>query len=218
MVVVEIRSGHIRRFSRLGIGAFVLLVAPRVVRRRPPRPDVTILVVSRTDSINFLAVDPLLDDLAVRIRAVTSKSAPCSGAWCSGQPVVPPVPAGARDWRVDSWAWNAWDSIVFEPSFSFFPADSRVPTPRRCAAAAFSTRPASHRPSKLDQRALRVGSLDPYRGLCRGRTDSTSAGAWLPSRADSNAVHLRRLERILIVAHVRSSRVIFALSISARPP
>ena len=123
--MVEMRSGDIRRHLRLGIGAFVLLVlhgfrAPEAAQAGCNHP-----VVSRADSVqSFAEVDRLLDDLNSRSQPPPASQRPCSGAWCSGQPVVPPVPAGARDWRAESWAWTAWGSIAFPPSlFSLLPAD-----------------------------------------------------------------------------------------------
>jgi hypothetical protein len=125
--VVEMRSGHIRRLSRLGIGALVLLVFHEFCAPGAARAGCNHLVVSRTDAIQFSSlVDPLLDDLAARPERSPASPRSCTGAWCSGQPVVPPVPAGARDWRVESWAWNACGSVVFPPSFSFLPVDCPV--------------------------------------------------------------------------------------------
>jgi len=126
--VVGIRSGYMRRISRLGIGALVLVVLHGSCAPVTAWAGCNHLVVSRTDSIQLSSlVEPLLDDLGGRPQPSPVSPGPCTGAWCSGQPVVPPVPAGARDWRADSWAWSAWDSIVFTASFSFMPAACSVP-------------------------------------------------------------------------------------------
>jgi hypothetical protein len=126
--VVELRSSYISRLWRLGIGAFLLLALHGFYASATAQAGCNHLVVSRTDTTQRSSlIDPLPDDLAVRPQPLPASSRPCSGAWCSGQPVVPPVPAGARDWRVDSWAWNAWESIAFTPSFSFVLGGFSVP-------------------------------------------------------------------------------------------
>jgi hypothetical protein len=126
--VVEIRSGYVSRIRRLGIGAFVLFVLHGLCAPVTAQAGCNHLVVSPTDTTQLASlIDPMLDDLAGGHQPGPASPRPCSGAWCTGQPIVPPIPAGARDWRVDSWAWNAWESIVFTPSFSFVPTRSAVP-------------------------------------------------------------------------------------------
>ena len=122
LVVVEIRSTYHHRLWRLGTGTFLLLVLGGLCAPATTLAGCNHRVVSRTDTIQMqTAVDAFLYDIAERPLPSPKSPRPCSGAWCSGQPVVPPVPAGERDWQADSWAWNAWGSIVFVPSFSRLP-------------------------------------------------------------------------------------------------
>ena len=66
------------------------------------------LVTSRTDRHGSSALtESLLYDLAAPSvpLPIPSGPRPCSGAFCSGQPAVPAVPAGVTDGRIVSWAW-----------------------------------------------------------------------------------------------------------------
>jgi hypothetical protein len=68
------------------------------------------LVTSRNDPGRLASlVESLMRDLAGPSDPLpTSPSRPrCSGAWCSGQPAIPPVPPGTFEGRLGSWAWCA---------------------------------------------------------------------------------------------------------------
>jgi hypothetical protein len=68
------------------------------------------LVTSRLDAARRASLDgSLVRDLAGPSNPLPPPSPhrPCSGAWCSGQPAVPPVAPGTFDGRLGSWAWHA---------------------------------------------------------------------------------------------------------------
>jgi hypothetical protein len=48
------------------------------------------------------------DSLAKPVEQIPSTPVrkPCSGAWCTGQPGIPVVPAGVFESPISSWAWS----------------------------------------------------------------------------------------------------------------
>jgi hypothetical protein len=64
-------------------------------------------VIPQTDPGSLVTLfTPLMHDLSGRSQAPSAPAdpRPCSGAFCSGQPAVPAVPAQVLDGVLDSWA------------------------------------------------------------------------------------------------------------------
>jgi hypothetical protein len=92
-------------FHRAGAVAALLalaLFAPPVARA-----GCSHFVTSRTDPGRLFApIEPLMQDLSRRSEAPRGPAdpRPCSGAFCSGQPAVPAVPAGVFGGVLNAWA------------------------------------------------------------------------------------------------------------------
>jgi hypothetical protein len=104
------RFSSIKQLVSLPAGAVGLLLA--LVLLAPPGAEGSCshLVKSRTDSGRLSSlIDPLVHDLAGESAGIPTPvpPCPCSGAFCSGQPAIPAVPAGFFDGRIDSWALYA---------------------------------------------------------------------------------------------------------------
>jgi hypothetical protein len=128
--VAQIRLSCYKRLWQAGTGAFLLFVVQGLCAPATAQAGCNHRVVSRTDTTQLQPlVDSFLDDVAERPQPLPKSPRPCSGAWCSGQPVVPPVSAGVHDWRIESWAWNARGSIVLRPSCSLFPVSGTLTHP-----------------------------------------------------------------------------------------
>ena len=104
------RSFSFRRlvFTRAGVVRSLLVLA--LFAPRAAEAGCSHLVTSRLDSVGFLStLGQSIDDGAGQYQELPAPALPrpCSGAFCSGQPAAPAVPAGALNVELDSWAWNA---------------------------------------------------------------------------------------------------------------
>jgi hypothetical protein len=117
------RSGKPKPLARLGTGVFMLLVFQ--VLSAPVWAGCGHPVTSRTDRSRLPSlIDPLIDDLGGRTDPIQAPPRPCTGAWCSGQPGTPAVPAGTYDLVMQPWAlWNL-DAVLFPASSSFTSLES----------------------------------------------------------------------------------------------
>jgi hypothetical protein len=115
------RSRFFKRLARLGTGAFVLLVFQLVCAPGFAWADCNHWFVSRTDPGRLpLLVEPWMDELAGRTtEPFQIPPRPCNGAWCSGQPATPAVPAETFDWGMESWAWWACEQAPLATASSF---------------------------------------------------------------------------------------------------
>ena len=99
-----------------------MLLALGLLAPSAARAGCSHLVTSRDDAARHTSLDgSLVRDLAGPSSPLPSPSPPrpCSGAWCSGQPAVPPVPPGTFDGHLGSWAWHApgLDDDSTDPSY-----------------------------------------------------------------------------------------------------
>jgi hypothetical protein len=96
-------------------------------------------VTTRTDAGRFVSLVTSLNlDLAGQSQSqqlpVPLPKSPCSGAWCSGQPATPAVPAWVFDRVLDSWSWCPSASFLSaaRPSFLFFEMTTLLPIHQGC--------------------------------------------------------------------------------------
>jgi hypothetical protein len=116
----------------LPAGAVVSLVALVVIAPPGAEGGCSHLVTSRTDQARISSlVDPLIRDLSGRSDPlpIPRPPRPCSGAWCSGQPATPVVPAGQFDGPSESWAWCSSAPGSALAGRSFLPSATTAPRP-----------------------------------------------------------------------------------------
>jgi hypothetical protein len=126
------RLVYLERLARFGIGALVLLLAQGFCAPGTAWAGCGHLVTSESDIARQRSLlSPLLDDLAGRSdgNSMPQPARTCSGAFCSGQPATPAVPAGTFDRPVDSWAWCASDLGISSGSCSIVFAESSAAHP-----------------------------------------------------------------------------------------
>jgi hypothetical protein len=112
-------------------GAITTLLALGLLAPTDARASCSHLVTWRNDPTRLSSlIEPLLHDLAGPADPTPARR-PCSGAWCSGQPAIPPVPSGAFEGRIGSWAWHApaAEDVAVDPSF--LAPESPAPRPLR---------------------------------------------------------------------------------------
>jgi hypothetical protein len=98
----------LRRLVLMPAAASLSLLAALLLPPSTARAGCAHLVTSRTDPLAFSSlVDPLILAGGGHSEPLPAAPVPCSGAWCSEQPAVPAVPAGALDLPGDSWVWCA---------------------------------------------------------------------------------------------------------------
>jgi hypothetical protein len=120
VAVAAMRSGYFKRLAQFGTGAVVLLVFQCVCAPGLARAGCNHLVASRTDPGQLPSlIEPLMDELGRRTVPFQAPPLPCTGAWCSGQPPTPAVPAGVYDWDMESWAWWTSDQCPVATPSSF---------------------------------------------------------------------------------------------------
>jgi hypothetical protein len=117
------RSGYIQQLARFATGALTLLLVQGFCVQRSAWAGCGHLTVSHSDPGQLRSIlDTLLDEVAGPLsdkKPLPERSRPCSGAFCSGQPGTPAVPAGAFDRQGDSWAWCANHSGTLPTLYSF---------------------------------------------------------------------------------------------------
>jgi hypothetical protein len=132
-----IRSLGAKRPAQIATGAIALVVAYGMCAPGSAHGGCNHLVNSRSDSARHETIDRLSRDLAGQPQNAPIAPRPCSGAFCTGQPGTPAVPASAFDGTVDSWAWCAWNpTVVLTPS-SFLAIQPGTPEPTRRASGVF---------------------------------------------------------------------------------
>jgi hypothetical protein len=127
-ILVHMARGHFKLLARLGTGVFMLVVVQNVCAPVSAWAGCSHLVSSRADSGRPPSViDSLVHNLAGRNEPAQAPLRPCTGAWCSGQPATPAVPASEFNWGGESWAWwfpgplSADTSSIFGfPALSIF--------------------------------------------------------------------------------------------------
>ena len=122
--------GYFQRLVRMCAGALVVLVAQGFCAPSSAQAGCGHNVVFRNDGERSQSIlDLMLDDLVGPIdgNPVSPPARPCSGAFCSGQPATPAVPAGAFDLQADSWAWCAAGSGTISGPDAFFFARPSAP-------------------------------------------------------------------------------------------
>ena len=130
------RSGDFKPLARMGTGAFMVLVFQCLCRcvglgrLQPPRHFAN---RSRKNAV----ADRSLDRDFRAIKPYEAPPRPCTGAWCSGQPATPAVPAGVFDWGIETWVW--WASVTGPvPTVRFFASPSSlVLHPTHCGSGVF---------------------------------------------------------------------------------
>ncbi len=78
----------------------------------------------------------------IRAASRACGPAPCSGAFCSGQPAAPAVPAGVTDGRIVSWVWCSELTPPASTATSFLSLETSDPQPMYRFIAVF--RPPRH--------------------------------------------------------------------------
>ncbi len=115
------RSARFQRPVSLLAGAVLALLASALLAPPAVEGGCSHLVTSRTSPGQLATrIEPLLGDVSDRTDPLPGPlPRPCSGAWCSGQPAAPAVPAGVSQSRTDSWAWcqPIADPTSGDPSF-----------------------------------------------------------------------------------------------------
>jgi hypothetical protein len=125
-ILVHMARGHFNPLARLGTGVFMLFVVQNVCAPVSAWAGCSHLVSSRADSGRPPSViDSLVHNLAERNEPAQAPPRPCTGAWCSGQPATPAVPASEFNWGGESWAWWVPGPLSADTSSIFgFPAPS----------------------------------------------------------------------------------------------
>ena len=104
--MTSLRSPSPRFSLPTGIAAAILAMA--LFAPTAAEAGCSHLVTSRADAAGRDAlVEPLVRDLG-DMGGGGSGSAPrrpCTGAWCTGQPAVPPAAPGVFEVHLGSWAW-----------------------------------------------------------------------------------------------------------------
>ncbi len=88
----------------------MLLLASSLLAPSAAEAGCSHLVTSRLDvGRSSSLIDLLIHDLAGESSGspIPVLPRPCSGAFCSGQPAAPVLPAGISDGRLVTWAWHA---------------------------------------------------------------------------------------------------------------
>ncbi len=132
------RSGDFKPLARMGTGAFMVLVFQCLCAPVSAWAGCNHLVISRTDPARSPSlIDPLIGDFAGQSEPYEAPPRPCTGAWCSGQPATPAVPAGVFDWGIETWVW--WASVTGPvPTVRFFASPSSlVLHPTHCGSGVF---------------------------------------------------------------------------------
>jgi hypothetical protein len=140
VAAAEMRSGHFRRLARLGAVALLLMAVHSFCSPASVWAGCNHLVTSRTDLARLPSfIEPLIDDLARGSEpfSVPGPAPRCSGAWCSGQPATPPVPSGAFEGLVDSWAWCTAALVSSVAASSFISTGSLALVPAHCGSTVF---------------------------------------------------------------------------------
>jgi hypothetical protein len=133
------RLGFFKRLARLGTGTFVLLVFQLYCAPGLAWAGCNHWAVSRPDPerLPFL-VEAWMNELAGRTtEPVQTPPRPCNGAWCSGQPATPAVPAVTFDWGMESWAWWACEQLPLAMASSFTQLRSILLHPLHRGSAVF---------------------------------------------------------------------------------
>jgi hypothetical protein len=136
--MIEMKTRKFKPLARLGNGVFMLLAV--IVSSAPVSvwAGCSHLVASRTEARRLPSlIDPLMDDLSGRADPLQAPQRPCTGAWCSGQPATPTVPAGVFDWGLGSWAWWTSNSGTDSTSSSSTTVEIRLFHPLYCGNAVF---------------------------------------------------------------------------------
>jgi hypothetical protein len=137
-IMVRMRSGYFKPLARIGIGAFMLLVVQCLCAPASAWAGCNHLVISRTDAARMPSlIDHLMGDFAGQREPLQTPPPPCTGAWCSGQPATPAVPAGVLDWGIESWVWWAPVAGSVPTARSFASPSSLVLHPAHCGSAVF---------------------------------------------------------------------------------
>ena len=108
---------------------------------------------------------------------------PCSGAFCSGQPAAPAVPAGVADARVGSWAWCPAIPGSAATGASFLSLETNDPRPLHRWIAVFRPPRLSHRLDERVQRRPGTGVLP--RSIPAGSRAAGSVARGRSPRADT---------------------------------
>jgi hypothetical protein len=126
LILVHMARGHFNPLARLGTGVFMLFVVQGVCAPVSAWAGCGHPVNSRADAGRSASLfDSLIRDLAGRNEPAQAPPRPCTGAWCSGQPATPAVPASVFDWGAESWAWWVPGPLSVDTSPNFgFPAPS----------------------------------------------------------------------------------------------
>ena len=103
--VASMRSRDFKLLTRCGTGVFFVLVVQGLCAPGSVWAGCNHLVTSRTDPGRLPSlIEPLVNERAASNKPSRAPAQPCTGAWCSGQPATPSVPAGVFDWGLESWA------------------------------------------------------------------------------------------------------------------
>jgi hypothetical protein len=118
-----LKPGYFQQLARFASGALALLLVQGFCAQRSAWAGCSHVAVSQNDPGQVPSIlDTLLNDVAGPSsdrNPLPERSRPCSGAFCSGQPGTPAVPAGAFDRQGDSWAWCANHSGTLPTLYSF---------------------------------------------------------------------------------------------------
>jgi hypothetical protein len=112
-------------------GAATALLALGLLAPTVAKAGCSHLVTSRYEAERLASLaGSLVRDLAVPSDPIPARR-PCTGAWCTGQPAIPPVPTGTFEGRLGSWAWcpSSPDEVPTDPSFLI--AETHVLLPLR---------------------------------------------------------------------------------------
>jgi hypothetical protein len=129
-----------QRLVSLPAGAVLALLALGAIAPPGAQAACSHLVTSRTDRHESSTLtESLLHDLAAPSDPLPMPSGPrpCSGAFCSGQPAAPAVPAGVTAGRIGSWAWYSEVPAPTSTETAFLSRETSDPDPMRRAIAIF---------------------------------------------------------------------------------
>ncbi len=104
-----------------------ILCAPATVRA-----GCSHLVTSRIDSARLPSILSIVVGDHVQPmeeRSLPQPPRPCSGAFCSGQPATPAVPAGWLGLTVDAWVWCPANLCTFSMSYALVSTENAVARP-----------------------------------------------------------------------------------------
>src|SRR5579883_2022433 len=135
------RPFPIRHPTPLPAGAVVGLLALALVAPAGARAGCSHLVWSGADPGVRMAslIESVIGDPTRRSAGLPGPPPPrpCSGAWCSGQPAAPAVPAGMVDELADCWAWWTATSTSSSGRLSLFFAGTAALRPLHRGSAVF---------------------------------------------------------------------------------